>query len=375
LREEEQIMTATFQAAPIQAAIDSAIAVRRINDTLQGPVVEVLGQFLPELKGMPRSLAFERMLDDLDLLSRCFATFRSQRERFRFVVVDGHHHPVAEDDIPLACGRTLAEVVAMVVRTAAKRHFRRCLAPSQQRPVSRRLRAGTPATAPAAKSPADELYDAIKDYLLHEWQVPLVPSYAGLQPAMVRRLGARLLDCREPEALARLVAEPDAANQNTPAAPKAIAAIPAAGAPPSPPSRYRPVALTEVLTPDGLKLRAEAFTSIMLDPQVRAAMGNVDQTLRIGEMLRGVGARPAGALLEGLQLRKDQLAVMLTVAHQCVGAEVFSRLFGPEGEPALVARIVERAKAGGIVTDTALPDCASFTRSLFARFRNAAAKG
>ncbi|MBI3445285.1 MAG: hypothetical protein HY055_07960, partial [Magnetospirillum sp.] len=200
---------------------DTATAVFRINGTLQGPVVDILGQFLPELKALPRDQAYDRTLDDLDLLTRCFQIFRRERPRFRYVLVDERRRPVAEDNVPLSCGRTLAEVIAMVVRTAAKRYFRRKLSPGAARAETLAAEAAPQPAKSASRSPADELYDAIKAYLLHEWQVPLVPAYSEMNPALVRRIGAKILDCREPESLARLIADPDSpvANDNPSAGP------------------------------------------------------------------------------------------------------------------------------------------------------------
>jgi hypothetical protein len=372
----------------VDAMTDTATAVFRINGTLQGPVVDILGQFLPELKALPREQAYDRTLDDLDLLSRCFQIFRKERPRFRYVLVDERRRPVNEDNVPLSCGRTLAEVIAMVVRTAAKRYFRRKLSPAafrQEVDAQAEALAEEARIRSAARSPADELYDAIKAYLLHEWQVPLVPAYSEMDPALVRRVGAKLLDCREADTLARLIADPDApvrptadempqAQASTPSTFAAPFVSPFAPAPKAPIAPMAPVVhhstakLDDVLTPDHQRLRADAFTQTLLDPEVRAVLPNVDQIVRIGDVLRGVGGQPATALVEGLGLRKDQLAVMLMVAQDCIGSTVFGRLFGPRADPELVARIVDRARLRGIGPTTEVIECAIFMRGVFARF-------
>lgn len=363
---------------------DTATAVFRINGTLQGPVIDILGQFLPELKALPREQAYERTLDDLDLLTRCFQIFRKERPRFRYVLVDDRRRPVGEDNVPLSCGRTLAEVIAMVVRTAAKRYFRRKLSPAAMRAEMETEEVAAPA-AGSSRSQADELYDAIKAYLLHEWQVPLVPAYSEMDPALVRKVGAKLLDCREADSLARLIADPDAPVSTAPevqpqsavstaaafAAPFISPFAPVAkpvAAPVAPVAHARTAKLDDVLTPDHQRLRAEAFTETLLDPEVRAILPNADQIVRIGDVLRGVGGQPATTLVEGLGLRKDQLAVMLMVAQDCIGSTVFGRLFGPRADPELVARIVERARLRGIGPTTEVIECAIFMRGVFARF-------
>ncbi|MFD2233229.1 hypothetical protein [Phaeospirillum tilakii] len=338
---------------------ESATAVFRINLALRGPVVDILGQFLPELNALPREDAYDRVMDDLGLLGRCFAVFRRERARFRAVLIDERHRPVSDDFVPLSCGRSLAEVIAMVVRTAAKRYFRRSLAPAPARPAE-----------PPRRSPADELYDAIKAYLLHDWQVPLVPHYARLTPSTVRRLGRRLLEAREPDALTRLVDGPDPAEAR-PARPAGPLPTALSGGRPTATARRSSAAsatAAEILSPDSHQLHPDAFVPVWLDPDVRAALPNPDNVRAAAEILRGVGAAPAVALVEGLGLRKEQLAVMLLVAEDCIGTTVFGRLFGPRADPELVARIVDRARLHGIGPEAGTIECALFMRSVFARF-------
>lgn len=325
------------------ATVDGPTAVRRVNDTLQGPVVDILCQFLPELRPLTRREAYESALNDLGLLERCFRVFREERRGFRFVTVDERHRPVTDENGMLSCGRTLAEVIAMVIRTAAKRYFRR------------------KATA------ADELYDAIQDYLLHDWQVPLVPAYAEMSPSLVRSLGARLLEFREPEALIRLTVD-SSAGRAAAASAQAAADPPAAPAAPSEPAR--PAAeLGVILSADRKRLVPAAFTATLLEPDVRAVLKQPEQVLRSTDVLRGVGGEVTATLVVGLGLSKAQLVVFLLISHECIGAEVFGRIFGIPGRPHLVARIVEHAQRAGIGRDASLPACTTFVRALFARFK------
>lgn len=355
-------MTAASTATPTE--IDSATAVRRVNDTLRGPVADVVAQFLPELRGLPRGSVYERALDDLDLLSRCFEVFRRERKQFRYIVVDGRHRPVAEDNVPLSCGRTLQQVTAMVVRTAAKRYFRRTLDPAAAKAPPRRsaaqLKRPVAVRKPKVHSAADDLYKSIKDYLLHDWQVPLVPAYADMSPGLVRTLGARLLTIRRVEELRRLIADPAAVDRLL-AELEEAAAVPKAEA--------APVAdlCARLLRADGQRLRPEAFNEALLSLEVRAQLPQADTVLRVNEVLRDVGGVPARLLLTGLHLTAEQLAVIIFNARDAVGPEVFLRLFGQPGKPELVLRVVERGIAGGIGPQTSLADCAAFIRRLFSR--------
>jgi len=349
----------------ITTSPDTALAVFRVNFALQGPVVDILGQFLPELNVLPRNRAYDTIMDDLGLLTRCFEVFRREPERFRTILVDERKRPVTDDSVPLSCGRSLAEVIAMVVRTAAKRFFRRTL-PQTPRPTE-------------TQSRADELYDAIRAYLLYEWQVPLVPTYAGMEPSLVRRIGARLLEAREAASLARLIADPDAplASGGATAAREDEASTLAAPGTTLHPKRKHPMTAhpTEILCENLERLRPEAFTPVFLDPEVRATVPNPDNIRAIADILRTVGSVSALALVEGLGLRKDQLAVMLLVAHDCIGTIVFGRLFGTRADPELLDRILVRARLHGIGPDSGVIECAIFMRSVFARFGHRSRRG
>mgnify|MGYP000943483208 CR=1 FL=1 len=364
--------------------VDTANAVRQVNDTLQGPVLDILAKLVPELKSVPRATAYERTLDDIDLLERCFKAFRRERARFRALLVDENRQPVAADDVRLSCGRTLDEVVAMVVRTAAKRYFRRRHDPGNaDKPVAARLRqeiqgkglvhrvgglvkgddGGKAVHAKSARSRADELYDAIKAHLLHEWQVPMVPTYAEMPPTLVRSLGAKLLEVRELDHLRRILDDPaEAAKLFDLPEEEGTAAVA------EPPRRDERARLSDILAGDSKYLRVEAFASALSQARVKALVKTADQPQRTAEILRSVGAIPTKLLVAELGLRLDQLAVVLLVAHDVVGMDVFRRIFGQPGNPEMVMRVTQRARAAGIGQHSPLDQCAAFVRELFARF-------
>jgi hypothetical protein len=399
--------------------------VRRINATLQGPVLEVLGDMVPELRRLPRRNALEAVLDDIDLLHRCFLAFRTNPERFRHLLVNRHKVAVEDADALLECGRSLDQVIAMVVRTAAKRHFRRRLDGTPKalraRPLRRtprrdlltRLRdmlMSEPHAAPGAharpKTRGEALYDAFQDYLLHDWQVPMIPEYCLLAPGTVRRLGARILDYRIAEDIRRLRADPDNPPPPTPLvgpAQQALAgtALPSFLASPAPEDKATaedtappaPVTVAEkrvsdgmakldysnaaptarderarlgdILSPDGKRLKANAFTIVLLDPKVRAALPNSEQTVRITGVLGTVNGLAGKMLVGELGLRTDQLAVFLMTAHAALGEKRFQAAFGIPGRPDYIARIVERAKVFRIGQDTTLPHISAFVLKMF----------
>ena len=391
-----------------------ARTVRQINLTLEGPVAEVMAQLVPELKKLPRRGVLEHVLDDSELLDRCFKAFRADTERFRALLVDQHNVPVEQADTILACGRSLDDVVAMVVRTHAKRHFRKRLdgdsrslkgggRPPKATPEGRgglmerlvRLFTATPAAPVPQRSRSEVLYDAIKEHLLHDWQVPLVQEYSTLSPQLVRRLGKRILDYKVPEDIRRLKDNPtelpvpstrpdaipvfllspkaqaDAARAA--AKGKPIGLAPASADPVKPVEEVKAESgdqrarLAEILTPDQKRLRAAAFTMVLLDPAVRAVLPNSEQTVRITGLLAEMGGMPAKILVGELGLRPDQLAVTVLTLYDRLGEVMFRRSFGVPGNLDHVGKFVERAKAAGITQQTPPAEIVAFIGKMFAK--------
>jgi len=400
---------------PAPRGDDHNAIVRKINATLQGPVIDALAELVPELRRLPRRQALEVVLDDVELLNRCFLAFRANPDKFRHLLINKHKVSVADAEALLECGRSLSDVVAMVVRTAAKRHFRRRLdggskslraKPPRRKPkrdLMARLKAllSTPEPAlPRPKTRGELLYEAFKDYLVHDWQVPMIPEYCLLTPGTVRRLGERLLDYRIAEDIRRLRADPDNPPPPTPlvddeqqeaggytlpaflrqpkddtpppmavtAAEKRVsdgmAVIDYGNADRT--AKDERARLDDILTPDGRRLKANAFTIVLLDPQVRAALPESEQTVRITGILGSVNGMAGKMLVGELGLRVDQLAVFLMTAHAALGEQKFQTAFGIPGRPDYVGRICERAKAFKIGQSSTLPQIAEFVIRSFA---------
>lgn len=348
-------------------------AVRQVNETLQNSVLGIMAQFLPELKKLPAARAYERTLDDISLLDRCFQVFRAKRDKFQAVLVDAAQKPVTDDCTPLACGRSLDQVVAMIVRTAAKRHFRRRHMPHrpQAQAAHQRLHQhltglfkAQPPVASLHATPlrgrADELYDALKANLLHEWQIPLVPTYAEMSPNLARSLGEKLLELKDLEQLRRVVADPEEAAKlfETPEQQQAIS-DPA-------PIRDSRARLSAILgTGGGLKL--EAFAQVLQRPEIRAQLRPRPAEAPLTQPLRETGAMAAKVLVAELGLRLDQVALVLLVAHETIGTESFARFFGPAADVAVIMRMTQRARQAGLTQNSPLTECALFVRQLFKR--------
>jgi hypothetical protein len=209
----------TAQALGARASDEMAL----INRALQGPVVDILIKQIPELGHFGRDSVFDMVMADPLLGDGCFRLFRRRPDLFSAVLGAPNGALVQDDSAVLPCGRTLANVVTLIVRNMARRYFRVRLDGVVEKPRVRskpkeslvdewlrtmqelwRQPQPMKASAPVRRR-SDQLYEVIRDYLLFDWQVKLFPHYANLPPATVGSVGAQLLHCREPEAIYDLV--------------------------------------------------------------------------------------------------------------------------------------------------------------------------
>lgn len=172
------------------ATPDAQQARTHVREALREDAVEVLRGIIPPLRDMTPQQAYDAILDNPDLLDACFSLFRARPEHFAALLVDAAGQPEERPDVPLRCGRTLADVIAMIVRTSARRYFKREVAGGEKH----------------GHSAAERLYRALHDHLLHEWQVRLIPAYSVLDPERAQAAGAKILELREPDDV-RLFAE------------------------------------------------------------------------------------------------------------------------------------------------------------------------
>jgi hypothetical protein len=192
---------------------DEAAAVDKV---LRGPVLDILIENIPALRKIERSRAYARILNDPELADTCFAVFRSKTGAFRAILVGPDGQPVKDDNGELSCGRSLAQVIAVIVRSVAKRYFnayfepKHRAAPAPPRPgfLESILKFGAAAPPPpperrkAPRNPrAEELFSTLDAFLLFEWQLLLIPHYAPISISMLRGLGPRILNFRDPAQL------------------------------------------------------------------------------------------------------------------------------------------------------------------------------
>lgn len=298
--------------------IDHNAAVRQITETLKGPVAEVFRSLVPAFAEIPDGEFYDAVLANSALLHGCLLIFRKRRDAFAALLVDARGRLVGDDFVRLRCGRSVHDIIAMLVRTHAKRQFRTTLGGDPNDPRSR----------------AGGLYQAMNEYLIHEWQVPLVTSYAELPVEMVTRLGPALLDLKTAEAIAQLVGEKAAA---------AAAAAPA----PAAPAAAKTARIVEPV--ESHSQEADFWWETLNDPQVRQALGNlVERDMRELTAAFCALGEASRELLASLGLSLYQAAVLLGISYQGLGRATFAQVFGKPGNAGAIATFAGKLKAKGI---------------------------
>ncbi|ARJ67323.1 hypothetical protein WV31_17455 [Magnetospirillum sp. ME-1] len=291
--------------------------VRVINDTLKGKVAAVFRSLIPAFENTSGEEFYDIVMANSEMLHGCIAIFRRNRQAFRNLLVDARGRPVNDDFVALRCGRSVHDVIAMIVRTHAKRHFKATLGGDPNDPKSR----------------AGAMYKAINEYLIHDWQVQLVPHYAPLPLAKVQEMGPRLLDIREAEILD---------------------SIAEAAAAPSPIPSHSPRAAS---TPD-LPQPEQLWWKALRDPEVITVLGERPEaeTRELVAALGEVNELVHSDLFNRLRISTNQAAVMMVTAYKLLGRAGFRTQFGIPGKPAVVAAIAQRLdkRAVGPHTDLKL---------------------
>lgn len=320
-------------------------AVHFINEALRGPAAAIFRGLIPAFGSIHRDRFYDTVMDSTELLSGCLQIFQLQRRHFSALLVDERGREVHDDRVRLRCGRSVQDIVAMIVRTHAKRHFRVALGSDPNDPASR----------------AGRLYLALRDYLLHDWQVPLVPHYAPLPVETVLRLGPGLLDLRDAEAVRTL----------TPSAPPVVSppALAAALPPPPPPAPPPTPAPLPRLVPAANALgrpsspQEEFWWDALTDRTVAQILGNrsPSEMRELVAALAGVNDAVRSELFAGLSLTTFQAAICLATAYRVLGRNSFANLFGLPGKPDKIAVIAKRLRERGAGSRSDLKTLARLT--------------
>jgi hypothetical protein len=332
---------ASHQKSMEKASAASTMVVERVNDTLRGPVIDVFLDNVPALAGLGREQAFDLIMNNPKLVEECFKLFRKRPELFAHLLVGPDGRRVSDDTLPLVCGGSLSEVVAMIVRATAKRHFLTRFRPA--RPMAEpppptglwtRVMNGfrrTPTRRPRRKATrGDYLYQVLRQYLLYEWQLPLIPHYTPLPVSMVRQLGPRILDYRRPQDLRTLLLE----------------GPPAAGSPPS--ARRRSAPAPRADRPAAATTTAERMWKISQALDLPRVFGIDEGQMRATiAHASGIGA-PAVTAMTAAGMKLRETVVVLASLDRSLGHAELAALFGGGADLRFVTHFLEALRREGV---------------------------
>ncbi|MCR6631213.1 MAG: hypothetical protein NVV74_14845 [Magnetospirillum sp.] len=192
----------------------------------------------------------------------------------------------------------------------------------------------------------------MNEYLIHEWQVPLVPHYAGLSPAKARELGPMLLDLKTPaevDAVAsRSAARAEVAPPETPARPANANATRQA------PPKSEVMPESEVMIVENRSREEDFWWETLNDPQVRQTLGNLNESdmRALTAAFCQLGDATRSQLLAPLGLSLYQAAVLLGTCYRTLGRAGFGQIFGKPGSAGAVGAFAAKLKAKGINSRT-----------------------
>ncbi len=330
------------------AEIDHNQAVREIIQTLKGPVAAVFRKLVPAFQEIKAEEFYDQVLANAELLHGCLLIFRKRRDAFSHLLVDDEGRTVNDDFVRLRCGRTVHDVIAMIVRTHAKQHFRKTLGGDPNDP----------------KSKSGKLYAAMNEYLIHEWQVPLTTAYAKLPADTVATLGPALMDLQTTaaiEAVATAVAGFAAQAPTTGAVP--VTKVTAAPANDLTPKKAAEPQMSEID-----QREADFWWETLNDPNVRSALGRMTE-IEMRELTAAfcaVGEATRSQLLAPMGFSLYQAAVVFTTLYRSMGRAAFGLMFGKPGNPNAVADFTKRLQAKSISSRTDLKGLQAATEAALA---------
>ena len=340
-------------------APQSKTPVDMINETLKGSVVDILRLFIPSLAPYSNEEALNLILSSPEMAQRSFRAFREHPDAFAQVVRGPENQPICSDDQMLSCGRTLSQVVALIVQAVAKRYFRAKLTVRRNNralivepnPLEKLLRLLQGNEAPkvvvtkVVQSPGDRLFHAMRDYLLFEWQLRLIPHYVGLPVSLVEILGARLLEFREPEDIQWMARHGQALT--------------------APTHRHTPEPLPEEVQPAPAP---NGVTDEIL-AAAQAVPDGVTAQRYVSALLNRINPALARHLAKELGLNPKQLAMMMIRAYEALPSTEFQRLGAADPHSDEAMRFINAALTARFGADVSRAATAEFARLYMSRAR------
>lgn len=340
--------------------IDKDAANRKeIIKTIKGPVVERVVKLVPAFAAYED--AYGTVMSSPDLLYACLQLFRNKRELFQDLLLDAAGQPVADDDTPLKCERTVNQIVGMVVRSGAKAYSEKRFGDAKAgKPVvtnpqtkglleklaslvSKKWEQPDPPRK-TGPSQADIFYGAIKDALDFDWQVPLIPHFAELPVKLIKEMGKGVTTLRTPEGIAALA---DVGRHSMEQARKILTD-----------EMMREMLDTQPLAAKGIAFlgkdrydflhgavyekMGERFWEMCIDCDRLEAMEtqNAKDLEQMAAHLDVISGETIQQIVRNLQV--PQIPVFLDAARQTLGEEVFAQIFGIPGNKKLIRMFSEK---------------------------------
>jgi hypothetical protein len=350
-------------AAPAKPVDKDAAQRKEIIRTIKGPVVERLTKLIPAFAAYED--AYATVMATPELLYGCLQLIRKQREVFQDLMVDESGNSVTVDDMPLKCGRSLDQIIGMVVRSGAKAYAEKRYASDESaatqrqnlKPESRSLieklaalvgkKWGEMEAPKPSATAADRFYAAIKDNLDYDWQVPLIPHYAELPVKLVADLGKGLTTLHTPEGIAALA---DVGRHSMDQARRILSDTMMREMLDTQPLAAKGVAFLgkdryEFLHGAVYEKMGERFWEMCVDCDRLEAME--EQNAKDLEQMAGhldvLSAESIHRLVQHLQF--NQIPVFLDVAREKLGEAEFVKVFGVPGSKKLIKVFCEKIQA------------------------------
>jgi hypothetical protein len=343
---------------------------KEIISTIKGPITDKVTKLIPALAAFPNPYA--SVLATPDLLYACMQLVRTKRELFAEFLVDEAGNPVAEDDKPLRCQRSVDQIISMVVRSGAKAYATKRFAPVDappKAPVKAEPKTllekitslvsgkwGDMEVPKPSPTQADTFYSAIADYLDYDWQVPLIPFFAELPVKLIREMGRGVTTLRTPEGIAALadigrhsmdqakrILSDDMMREMLDTQPLAAKGIAFLGK-----DRY------DFLHGTVYDKMGEKFWEMCVDTDRLEAMEvqNAKDLEQMASHLHILSGEAINQIVRFLQF--SQIPIILEVGSEKLGEEKFAEIFGVPGNKKLIKMFCEKISVAKL--DTEDPD-------------------
>lgn len=330
---------------------------KEIIRTIKGPVVARLQELVPAFAAYDDP--YGTIMATPDLLAACLQLVRTRRDKFQEFLTDSAGNPVTADDIPLRCGRSLDQIIGMVVRSGTKAYAEKrwgdegaapkVVTPAQKGLLDKlkELVSGKWSEGEQPKpslTQGDRFYAAIKDHLDFDWQVPLIPYFAELPVKLINELGRGVTALRTPEGIAALA---DIGRHSMDQARKIMSDAMLREMLDTQPLAAKGVAFLgkdryEFLHGAVYEKMGENFWEMCVDCDRLEAMEvqNAKDLEQMADWLHLISGDTITQIVTYLQFH--QIPIFLGLAQEKLGEQIFAEVFGPPGNKKLIKMFCEK---------------------------------